>query len=245
MLRKVARYGLAIVVFLAVWAIGAAVLRTPALPDPWTVISQPALLFNKPMAGDFAVSLYRIVTAIALGNVLALPLGLVIGQTPSLDRYAAPLIFLTYPIPKIVFLPIFMVLLGLGDASKIVLIAVVIFFQILVTARDAARAVPEQSIMSLRSLGAGRAQIYRHVIFPASLPGVFTALRISVGTAIAVLFLAESFASQNGLGYAIINAWSGMNYPRMFAAILALAVLGVLLYEALELAERWACPWTR
>ena len=92
------------------------------------------------------------------------------------------------------FLPVLLVLLGLGNAPKIALIAIIVFFQILVTARDAAKAVPEASVLSVRSLGASRLDIYRHVVVPAALPDIFTALRIGTGTAIAVLFLAESIA---------------------------------------------------
>jgi NitT/TauT family transport system permease protein len=243
MRRKLLEYLLAIAALLVFWELAALALRTPALPGPFEVVSRPDLLVNAQMGRDFAISLYRVAVSLVLGVLLALPLGLVLGRTRILDRLSAPLIFITYPIPKIVFLPIFMVVLGLGNLSKITLITTIVFFQILVTARDAARAVPEESVFSIRSLGAGTWQTYRHIVLPASLPKVFTALRISTGTAIAVLFLAESFASQDGLGYVILNAWSSLNYPQMFAAILALGVMGVLIYEALEFGERKLCPW--
>lgn len=242
--RKILEYIFAFAVLLAFWQLAALALNTPALPSPLEVVAKPEMLFNADMGRHFAVSLFRVVVSLILGAALALPLGLLLGRERTLDRLSAPLIFITYPIPKIVFLPIFMVVLGLGDLSKITLITIIIFFQILVTARDAARAVPEESVLSIRSLGAGKWQTYRHIVFPASLPKVFTALRISTGTAIAVLFLAESFATVDGLGYMILDSWSSLNYPRMFAAILALGLMGVLIYELLEFAERKMCPWT-
>ncbi len=119
------------------------------------------------------------------------------------------------------------------------------FFQILVTSRDAARAIPPASVLSVRSLGAGRMQVFRHVVVPAALPEIFTALRIGTGTAIAVLFLAESVAGTSGLGYYIVDAWGRIDYNAMFAGILAMAILGVVLYEVLDALESRLCRWTR
>jgi ABC-type nitrate/sulfonate/bicarbonate transport system permease component len=243
MRRKIWEYLVALAALLVFWQLAASALNTPALPGPLDVILKPEMIFNYSMGRNFGASLFRVIISLAIGVALALPLGLILGREKRLDRFSAPLIFITYPIPKIVFLPILMVILGLGNVSKITLISIIIFFQILVTARDAARAVPEESILSIKSLGAGRWQTYKHIVFPASLPKVFTALRISTGTAIAVLFLAESFATTDGLGYMIIDSWSSLNYPRMFAAILALGLMGVFIYELLEFGERKLCPW--
>ena len=131
----------------------------------------------------------------------------------------------------------------MADAPKIALIALVIFFQTLVTARDAARAIPEESVEVVRSMGASPLQIAMDVVIPASLADVFTALRINTGTAIAVLFLAESIAGNSGLGYYIMNAWGIVNYPSMFAGILMMAIVGVALYELLNVIERRFTRW--
>jgi ABC-type nitrate/sulfonate/bicarbonate transport system permease component len=95
----------------------------------------------------------------------------------------------------------------------------------------------------VRSLGASRVDVYRHVVVPASLPDIFTALRIGTGTAIAVLFLTESIAGSSGLGWYIVDAWGRIDYPAMFAGIIAMALLGVVLYEALDAIETWATRW--
>lgn len=116
--------------------------------------------------------------------------------------------------------PVLIVLMGLADSLKITLIAITIFFQVLVTVRDAAQGVPEQAVMSMRSLGAGRLDVYCHVIVPATLSDLFTALRISGGTAVAIPFFAESLAGLTGLGYFIVSVWSLLAYPKMFATYL-------------------------
>lgn len=241
-LRRVLGYAGAVAVLIAGWALVAWAVDSPALPGPAVAIST---FFA--VAGDLvshaAISLMRVVVAMAVGTALAVPLGLALGRSPKADALFAPLVFLTYPIPKVVFLPVLLVLLGLGNAPKIALIGLIVFFQILVTARDAAKSVPEASVLSVRSLGATRGQIARHVIVPAALPEIFTALRIGTGTAIAVLFLAESIAGTDGLGYYIVDAWGRIDYPEMFAGIIGMALLGVVLYEALDLLEARVTKW--
>ncbi|MBW6469028.1 MAG: ABC transporter permease [Anaerosomatales bacterium] len=243
--RKVVGYLGAVAAILVFWQLGALALDSRALPGPVPALAAFFSAFGSELAPHLAVSTWRVVAATALGTVLAVPLGLVLGRSPRADAVAAPLIFLTYPIPKVVFLPVLLVILGLGDASKIVLITLIVFFQLLVTARDAARAIPAGSVLSVRSLGAGRLDVFRHVVVPASLPDIFTALRIGTGTAVAVLFLAESIGGTTGLGYYIVDAWGRLAYDAMFAGILGMALLGVVIYELLEIAEARLCRWTR
>ncbi|MCL2883013.1 MAG: ABC transporter permease [Coriobacteriia bacterium] len=236
-MRRLLGYIGALAAILVFWELAALLINSPALPTPVATIP----LFGQyalKLAPDFAISLYRVVLAMLIGTALAMPLGLVIGRSERLNTFFAPLLYLLYPIPKIVFLPVLLILLGLGDAPKVVLIALTIFFQVLVTVRDAARTVPEAAIISIRSLGAHSFDVYRHVVVPACLPELITALRISSGTAIAILFFAEAIAGSTGLGYFIVDSWAMINYPRMFVGIIAMAVLGVLLYECFDLLER-------
>ena len=122
-------------------------------------------------------------------------------------------------------------------------ISLTVFFQVLVAVRDSVKIVPESAVLSIRSLGGSRWDEYRHVVIPATMPAVFTSLRIGVGTAIAVLFIAEAMAGSTGLGYFIMQSWSMVNYPRMFAGIIALALLGVVLYAIFDIIERRLTRW--
>lgn len=243
--RRVAGYAGASAVLLVGWQLLSLAVDSPALPAPLPALTEFGRTLGTDLLPHMAVSAWRASAALALGTLLGVPLGLAVGRSPRLDSVAAPLIFLTYPVPKVVFLPVLLVLLGLGDLSKIVLITLIVFFQILVTSRDAARAIPQASVLSVRSLGAGPFQVLRHVVIPAALPEIFTALRIGTGTAIAVLFLAESIAGSSGLGYYIVDAWGRIAYETMFAGILGMAVLGVVLYEVLDALEARLCRWTR
>lgn len=237
------KYLLAILALFVGWEILSLLLRSPALPDPVSALRDFIKVFPRELWQHFLVSSYRVFFSLFLGIFLAVPVGIYLGREERIDRYLAPHIYLLYPIPKIALLPVIFVIFKIGDTSKIFLITLIIFFQILVTARDAARKVPQASVTSVLSLGARPLDIYRHVIIPACLPDIFTAVRISLGTAISALFFAESFATSQGLGYFIFDAWSRINYPEMFAGIMAMSLLGFLLFLAVDLLQHLLCPW--
>ena len=195
---------LGLLMFLFFWQVLAWVVRRPIMPSPVVVLP----LFFTSIFGELGLHLLasagRVLAAIGVAVVTAVPVGLGLGQVPKLDRIFSPLIAIVYPIPKIVFLPVIYVLMGITDVSKIFLIALIIFFQILVVVRDEAANLHPELILSVRSLGAGRRALFRYVYFPASLPAVLTALRVSTATAIAVLFIAEQSLTTYGLGYFIV-----------------------------------------
>ena len=220
-----------LLMFFAIWQMLAWIIHRTIMPSPLQVLP----IFVASLFGDlgthFLASTGRVLAAIGLAVVTAVPIGLGLGQVPKVNRIFAPLIAIVYPIPKIVFLPVIYVLMGITDISKIFLIAIFIFFQILVVVRDEAANLHPELILSVRSLGAGRRALFRYVYFPASLPAVLTALRVSVGTAIAVLFIAEQSLTTYGLGYYIVvETYQVLRYPEMYAGILAMSLLGLILY---------------
>lgn len=247
-MSPLARKALGIVAALAVtlvaWEALSLLLRSPALPVPADALAQ-VWVQRVLLAQNFGYSVMRVIIATTIGLLIGAPLGLALGRSEKADLIAGPLIFLNYPVPKVVFLPVLFILLGIGDTSKVVLIVLIVFFQIVLTARDAARNIPSASVLSVRSLGASRWQIFTQVIVPGAMPEIFTALRIGVGTAVAVLFFAETYAGNSGLGWFIWDAWARIQYGEMFAGILAMALMGVLLYEAIEFAESRVCKWER
>lgn len=234
------------VVFAALWQVLAALMNRPFLPGPAETLAVLARILSEgKLWRHIGASLSRIGWALILSAVPALVLGLTAGRSPGFNKILSPVIYLLHPLPKAAFLPVIMSFFGLGEFSKIFLVAFIIFSQMLVTIRDAAARTPEELIDSVRSLGAGKRALLGHVIIPAVLPGFFTGLRVSLGTAIAVLFFAETFAAESGLGYLIADAWTRIAYTEMYAAILALSLLGLLLFAATDLAERLICPWLK
>lgn len=228
-----------LVMFLALWQVLAWVIHRPILPPPGQVLPVFVQLLPGELGRHLLASTGRVVAAILLATVTAAPIGLGLGQMRELDRLFAPLIAIVYPIPKIVLLPVIYVLMGITDLSKVFLITLILFFQILVVVRDEAANLRPELILSVRSLGAGRRALFRYVYLPASVPAVLTALRVSVGTAIAVLFIAEQSLTQYGLGYYIVvKTYQVLRYPEMYAGILAMSLLGLALYFALDALER-------
>jgi ABC-type nitrate/sulfonate/bicarbonate transport system permease component len=234
---------LALVVF---WQIIAMIVHQAILPTPWVVAKTFWVELQRSLPLHFLASLWRVTASMALSVLLAAPAGLVLGQSPRYNRIFSPLIYLIYPIPKVVFVPVVLLFLGVGDLAKILVIFLILFFQVLVLVRDQAAALRPELIQSVRSLGAGRRALFRYVYLPASLPAILTALRQSVGTSVAVLYIAESFATQYGLGYYIaLNGSTLLNYPAMYAGIVAMSILGLGLYFGIDALEQWFCPWLK
>ncbi len=168
---------LAILALLLLWQLAALLVSEPLLPTPWRVVVKfVAETRNGVLVGHFLVSLWRVVASTILAILLAAPVGLLLGQSKTLNGIFAPVIYLLYPIPKVVLVPIILLLFGLGDFPKILIIFLILFFQILVLVRDQALSIRPELIQSVRSLGAGRRALFRFVYLPASLPAILTAL---------------------------------------------------------------------
>jgi NitT/TauT family transport system permease protein len=241
---RAASLAAALAALVGAWAIAAVLVHRPFLPSPWAAAARlGARLADGSLALNLGASGRRVGLALVLAAPAAVALGLASGRSKKLDAFVSPFVYLLHPLPKVAFLPVIMLFLGLGDAAKVFLIALIIFGQLLVSARDAAKAVPDALVESMRSLGASPAAVARHVVFPSALPALLSALRVSLGTSIAVLFMAESFASETGLGWYIVDAWTRVDYPDMYAAILALAFFGLACYLAVDAAEAALCRW--
>ncbi|MDR3270013.1 MAG: ABC transporter permease [Peptococcaceae bacterium] len=243
--KNVFSYLLAAAVIVALWQLASLAVHNAMLPPPLSAWKTTIRLLHDPLGMHLWISTRRVLGSLLISLLIGVPLGMVMGFERPVDRVLAPLVYLTYPIPKIVFLPLILLFFGLGEGSKVFLISLIATYQILVTTRDAVRKVTPEAIHSLRSLGASHTQIYRYLLFPSCLPDVLTALRLSLGTAIAVLFFAESFATTRGLGYFIMDSWSRAAADRMFAGIIMMGLLGVVLFWAVDVLELLFARWRR
>lgn len=243
-MSRVKHYSLACIFLLLLWQAASGALGEALLPPPFGVLSFFARsLTETAFWAHVWASFLRVSLALALAWCTAFPLGLFLGYSKRADNVISPLVFLTYPIPKIVLLPVFLTIFGLGDAPRIVLVAMTTGYQILVVTRDSALGLDPKYIDSFRSLGGSQMQMLRHVLVPAALPDAVTALRVASGTAVAVLFMVESFATSSGLGFLIMDAWGRGDMMEMYAGILAMSIMGVILYEACNFMEHRLCRW--
>ncbi len=243
-MRRITRYALALLFLLLLWQLGSLFLGEALLPPPLEVVSFfAASLGLSTFWAHVGASFLRVLLALVLAFCTAFPLGLILGHARRADDLISPFVFLTYPIPKIVLLPVFLTLFGLGDAPRIVLIGMTTGYQILVVTRDSSLNLDPKYIDSFKTLGGSSLQMLRHVLIPAALPDAVTALRVASGTAVAVLFMVESFATDTGLGFVIMDAWGKGDMPAMYTGILAISLMGVALYESCNALERRLCCW--
>ena len=238
-------FALGICLCLALWAGMAYLLQMPVIPSPVQVLLRLAAKFPDTIAVHAGYSLMRIVLGLFAAVAVGYPIGVLMGYFPRVNRLLAPLLYLTYPVPKIALLPVVMLLFGVGEWSKLILVFLIIVFQVVVAVRDAVAAIPSETYAPLRVLGAAFPQIVRHIIVPASLPKFITAVRVAMATAISVLFFTETFGTQYGIGYYIMDAWLRVNYLDMYAGIVVLSMMGLLLFILLDWAERRMCAWNQ
>ena len=230
---------------LVLWAVTAQILQMPVIPSPEQVILRLVQKFPDTIAVHAGYSLLRIVLGLVAAVAVGYPVGVLMGYFPRVNRLLAPILYLTYPVPKIALLPVVMLLFGVGERSKLLLVFLIIVFQVVVAVRDAVAAIPPETYAPLRVLGATFAQIVRHIIVPASLPKFITAVRVAMATAISVLFFTETFGTQYGIGYYIMDAWLRVNYLDMYAGITVLSTMGLLLFILLDWTERRLCAWNQ
>lgn len=229
---------------LVVWQIAAMIVNLPILPTPLKVGGVFIQELQNGLVNHFVYSLWRVFVGMALSVLLAVPVGLAIGGSKSLNRIFSPLIYLLYPIPKVVFVPVVILFLGISEMAKITILFLILFFQIVVLVRDQAAGLSPQLIQSLNSLGAGRRALFWFVYLPASLPAILTALRQSIGTAVAVLYITELSATKYGLGYYIYyNGSTLLDYPAMYAGVIAMSLLGLGMYFSVDWLEQKWCKW--
>lgn len=249
-LRVALYYILAMTLVVAVWAGASWLLETvrgrEIVPAPWVTFAAARDEIGT-LAIAFGTSALRFLIALAVAFLVGVPLGLAVGFEPKLDRYLSPLIYLVYPMPPVALLFFLYLAFGLGEVVRLVVVVLALFFQVVVAAQGAAKYILPSHITAVRSAGATRRQIYRHVVLPATLPSVLTAARVSVGLGITMLYIAETMLGvllgpgEGGLGRFI--AFYTFRPDISLAGVVGLALLGLLFYTALELLERTLCRW--
>jgi ABC-type nitrate/sulfonate/bicarbonate transport system permease component len=203
-----------------------------------------ATLASGELTAHALASLARSLPGFALGSLLGAALGLLAGVSRSLDEVLSAPVFLSYPVPKIVFLPIVMVWLGIGDLSKIVIIAAACFYPAFINAYYGARSTRTILVWSALNMGARRWQLFWKVVVPSAAPMILTGLRVALALSFILLFAAEMVGSRSGLGWLIKQAEQGLRFDLMYVSILTIALLGwagdTLLRVARERLVGWA-----
>ncbi|HEY8577308.1 MAG TPA: ABC transporter permease [Devosia sp.] len=239
------RYGL-LLAFLALWQVSATEgWINPSIFPPLHVIG--GALFNGIASGalvdDIAISLQRSGLAFAAAVALGIPLGLFMGQIRAVERALDPILQLFRQTSALALYPVFILLLGLGETSKVFVIFWATLFPILLSTIGGVKEVDKKLIEMARTYGASRLTVFRRVVLPASAPAIFVGLRLSATTALLLLIAAEMIGANKGIGFQVMNAQYNFQIPLMFAAIVLLALLGLAANAILILLQSRLCRW--
>lgn len=227
-----------------IWLLASLLTDTPVIPSPLHVYGSFALVLRDHMLIHILYSLRRIGAGLALSLLMGIPVGILLAYSRKANRLLYPLIYFSYPIPKTALLPIAMLLLGMRDASKIVIMVLVIVFQVIISVRDSINAIDPSMYRFIKSTGAGRLAVIRHVTLPAILPQLLSSLRVSLGAAVSILFFVEGYGTTYGMGYYILDAWSRIDYTQMYIGIITIAVIGFLLFVSIDYLAYGICKWS-
>lgn len=213
-------------------------------PAPTDIIGEFGTTLSSGQLAEATVNtLSRTLAGFVAGVVLGVVGGLILGMIRMVRVALDPVISALYTVPKLAILPLLLLLFGLGDTPKIILVAAGVFFIVIISTTAAIIAVNDGYLEPARSFGASRWQVFRHVLGPAILPDVFVSLRIAAGQAVLLMIGIEFVQGQQGLGFLIWNSWQIFLTERMYVGIITVAVLGVVFQGLVKWTGRRVCPW--
>ncbi len=201
------------------------------------------MLLSGELVHHLGISMLRIAAGFVIGVIPAILLGLWMGLSRAVRAVVDPLVAAIYPVPKIAILPLLMVLLGIGEASKIAVVAISAFFPVLINTCMGVATVDRIYLDVAQSFGASRALVFRRVVFPGALPVIFAGVRLSLGVCLIVIVSAEFVAARSGIGFLIWSSWETLVIEKMFVGLLVISVIGTLMNVALKALHDWAIPW--
>ena len=202
-----------------------------------------AALGTRELYADAAASLMRALPGFVIGTLAGILLGLGAGTRRGVDETLSPLVFLTYPVPKIVMLPLFMLWFGIGDVSKVLIIALACFYPTYINAYYGAKATPRILVWSARNMGASGAEIFRRVVLPGALPQIFAGMRVALALSFIVMFATEMINARSGLGHLIREAENSLRFDLMYVSLLTIAILGYAGDRLLRFSRQRFLPW--
>jgi NitT/TauT family transport system permease protein len=198
---------------------------------------------GQPLWAHILHSLARTLTGLLVGIALAIPIGLLMGYSRTVNAALMPIFGFIRPIPPIAFIPLVILWFGIGEFSKILLIFVASFNYTVLASAAGMRAVPEQLIRAGVNLGLTPRQLFTSVMLPAALPHIFTGIKTSTAVSWAVVVAAELIAAQAGLGFIIEDAGTFFRTPEVLIGVVIIGIIGLMFEIAITLTERRLLHW--
>lgn len=220
------------------------VLDARFFPAPSSIVRTFVdLVKSGELVGHIGASLRRVLLGFVAGGIPALALGLTMGLSRWARAALNPIISATYPLPKSAILPLVMLIFGLGDASKVALVAIGVFYLVLINTMAGVLNIQSIYFDVGRNFGASRFQMFRTIALPGALPFIFAGLRLGLGLALILIVIAEIVGAHSGVGYMIWQAWTIFTVDRMYVGLVVIAALGWLAALLLDAVERALIPW--
>ena len=235
-----------ILCLLAVWELicQSGVVSSLFLPAPTAIIrALLQMIADGEIGVSLAASLYRILAGFFIGSLVGLAVGLVTGTSALMDKIGTPIVNAIYPIPKIALLPLFILWLGIGELSKVTIIALGVFFPVAMNTYSGVKNVDTLLLKVAASFNASWWMTMKSVVLPNALPMIFAGLRLAAGTSLLLLVAAEMIAAQVGIGALILHYGDLMITDRLMAGVIVLSLLGLVFNLILQFLERKAIPW--
>lgn len=229
---------------LALWEVAARVFDISGLPPARDALRElPSILGDPEALLNIAHSMRRMGIGFALALVLAIPIGLTMGRSRPVAAFFNPLLMTIYPVPKAALMPIIMLWLGVGDASKTLVIFLGVSLPLIYHSHQGARAVEEKMLWSAAAMGMPAWRRLVHVVLPASLPEIFVGVRTGLVLALITMVTSEMIARQAGIGNILFNSLDMAQYDAVYATIIIIGLLGFVLDVAVERLRSWLIAW--
>jgi NitT/TauT family transport system permease protein len=201
------------------------------------------MLWNGEIQDNLSITLFRVFLGFLLGTISGILIGIVMGASKKVRLLLDPIVAATYPIPKLAIFPLLMVIFGIGEISKILAIALGCFFLALINAMAGVRNINKGYFDVAKNYGASKTQMFTKVILPASLPMIFTGIRLALGMSLLVVVGLEFVSANYGIGALIWYSWQTFEIEKLYVGIFICAILGILFTVALKKVEERIVPW--
>jgi NitT/TauT family transport system permease protein len=201
------------------------------------------MILSGELAEHTGATLYRVFAGFLAGSIPGIVAGLLMAMFRPVRIFVDPLIASLFPIPKIALMPLLLLAFGFGDASKVALVAIAVFFPVIINTYSGAAHIEKIYWDVARNYGATQSIMFRRIVFFGALPMIFAGLRIALAVSFIVLVASEFVATKIGIGYMIWNSWELLQVDVMFVGIVTIGVLGLVATVILQEIERKVIPW--
>jgi NitT/TauT family transport system permease protein len=220
------------------------VIDTRFFPAPTSIAAKLVELAKSgELWTDLSASLQRLLWGTLLGGIPALAIGIVMGLYRPLRAAIDPLISATYPVPKSAILPLILLIFGLGETSKIVMVALGVFYPVVINTVTGVQQIDRIYLDVGKNFRASRWQTFRTIALPGALPSIMAGIKLGIGMGLILIAISEMVGAKTGIGFMIWDAWQVLSVETMYVGLVVISILGFVLTLILNEVEGWILPW--